>query len=256
MPAPGGESQAVDFRAAPGGGFAFLLAAKRAGVEVVHCCPHGTGPHGDAVRAGLARAGIATLSGPDPRGDTGHCVVLIAPDGERTMVSWPGVESRVPEGATRDAQGGDVVVLSGYALRDASALPDFLDGLPAAALLVFDPTPLIAALGPEAVAAVLARADWVSGNGAEIDALGGVDALSARCPRASGIVVRDGARGARLIARGAPPMTIPSPRVTARDTTGAGDVHVATFAAGLARGLDARAALESANAAAAAHVAR
>ena len=96
VPAPGGESQAVDFRAAPGGGFAFLLAAKRAGVEVVHCCPHGTGPHGDAVRAGLARAGIATLSGPDPRGDTGHCVVLIAPDGERTMVSWPGVESRVP----------------------------------------------------------------------------------------------------------------------------------------------------------------
>ncbi len=256
VPAPGGESQAVEFRAAPGGGFAFLLAVQRAGAEVVHGCPHGTGPNGDTVRASLAQAGIATLSGPDPRGDTGHCVVLIAPDGERTMVSWPGVESRVPEGASGAAQTGDVVVLSGYALRDASALPDFLDGLPPTAILVFDPTPLVAALVPGAVAAVLARADWVSGNAAEIDAMGGVEALLSRCARASGIVVREGARGALLIVRGAPPASIPSPRVTARDTTGAGDVHVATFAAGLVRGLDARAALESANEAAATHVAR
>lgn len=247
MPEAGGERQAVRFRAAPGGGFAFLLAVKRAGAEPVHCCPHGAGPHGDAVRAALAAEGIAAALAPDPRGDTGHCVVLITPDGERTMVSWPGVESRIVAEGLRGVRAGDVVALSGYALRDPSDLGDFLAALPRSATLIFDPTPLSAALPRAGVGAVLARADWVSGNGAEIDALG---------PVAGGVVRREGARGAWLIVRGAEPVHVAAPRVVARDTAGAGDVHVATFAARLALGDEPRAAVEAANAAAAAHVAR
>lgn len=247
MPASGSEVQAKEFRVAPGGGFAFLLAAKRAGADIAHCCPHGVGPNGDAVRAALAGEGIPAVLAPDRRGDTGHCVVLIAPDGERTMVSWPGVESRVTAEALRGARAGDLVVLSGYALRDSSELSGFLAALPADAVLIFDPTPIVAALDLGAVAAVLARADWVSGGRAEIDAL----------PAPAGaVVLRDGAHGVWLIERGAAPVHVPAPRVAARDTTGAGDVHVATFAAGLARGLAPRAAIEAANAAAAAHVAR
>jgi sugar/nucleoside kinase (ribokinase family) len=247
VPAPGGEIQAGAFSTAPGGGFAFLLAAKRAGADAVHCCPHGTGPNGDTVRAALVQEGIPTALAPDPRGDTGHCVVLTAPDGERTMVSWPGVESRVTAEGLRGARPGDAVVLSGYALRDSSDLPDFLAALPADTILIFDPTPIVASLARGAVDAVLARADWVSGNKAEIDALPTL---------AGGVISRDGAQGAWLIERGAAPLHVPAPRVEARDTTGAGDVHVATFAAGLVRGLAARAALEAANAASAAHVAR
>lgn len=247
MPAAGGEVEAAGFRAAPGGGFAFLLAAKRAGADVVHCCPHGVGPNGDAVRAALAKEGIPAALDPDPRGDTGHCVVLIAPDGERTMVSWPGVESRVTAEALRGVRAGDVVVLSGYALRDATELPGFLAALPADAALIFDPTPIVGSLDLSAVDAVLARADWVSGNRREIDALP---------PPAGGAVLRDGADGAWLIERGAAPLHVPAPRVAARDTTGAGDVHVATFAALLAMGTMPRAALEAANAAAADHVAK
>lgn len=246
VPAAGGEVQARDFRSAPGGGFAFLRAAKRAGAEVVHCCPHGCGPHGDAVRAALAQEGIPTALGPDPRGDTGHCAVLIAPDGERTMISWPGVESRVTADGLDGARAGDVVVLSGYGLREAAALPAFLAALPDGAVLIFDPTPIVASLPPAAIDAVLARADWVSGNRAEIDMLP---------VRAGGTVLRDGAAGAWLTERGAAPVHVPAPRVTARDTTGAGDVHVATFAAGLAAGWTPRACVEAANAAAAAHVA-
>ncbi|MCM0020151.1 MAG: PfkB family carbohydrate kinase [Tagaea sp.] len=246
MPESGGEVQATRFHAAPGGGFAFLRAGRRAGADIVHCCPHGTGPNGDVVRAALARENIPAALEPDPRGDTGHCVVLIAPDGERTLVSVPGVESRVAAGALGGARAGDVAVLSGYALRDARELPGFLAALPAAAVLVFDPTPLVAALARDAVDAVLARADWVSGNRAEIDAL--------PAP-AGGVVLRDGANGAWLIEQGHAPVRFLAPRVTPRDTTGAGDVHVATFAALLAQGAGASTALEAANAAAAAHVA-
>lgn len=247
MPDAGGEIQAARFRVSPGGGFAFLRAAKRAGAEAVHCCPHGTGPHGGAVRAALAREGIAAALPPDPRGDTGHCVVLITPEGERTMVSWPGVESRIAAEALRGARAGDVVALSGYALRDPSELREFLAALPRTATLIFDPTPLATSLPRAAVEAVLARADWVSGNRAEIDALP---------PFAGGIVRREGARGAWLIERGAEPLHLPAPHVAARDTAGAGDVHVAVFAAGLALGRSPRDAVQAANEAAAAHVAR
>jgi sugar/nucleoside kinase (ribokinase family) len=246
VPVSGGEVQAVQYRAAPGGGFAFLRASRRAGAAIVHCCPHGTGPNGDVVRAALAREAIPAALPPDPRGDTGHCVVLIAPDGERTLVSVPGVESRVAAAALHGAQAGDVVVLSGYALRDAAELPAFIAALPRGATLIFDPTPLVATLARDAVDAVLGRADWVSGNRAEIEALP---------VRSAGVVLRDGANGAWLIEPGMEPLHVPAPRVVARDTTGAGDVHVGTFAAGLAQGLGARAALEAANAAAAAHVA-
>ncbi len=246
MPAPGRESQSASFAAVPGGGFAFLLAAGRAGAAAIHCCPHGTGPNGDAVRAALAEARIPAALPPDPRGDTGHCVVLITPDGERTMVSWPGVESRVAAAALRDACAGDVVVLSGYALREAAELGDFLAAVPAGAVLVFDPAPIVAALPRETIAAVLARADWVSGNRAEIEALPA---------RTGGTILRDGAAGAWLLERGCAPVHVAAPAVIARDTTGAGDVHVATFAAKLALGAAPRDALEAANRAAAAHVA-
>jgi sugar/nucleoside kinase (ribokinase family) len=173
-------------------------------------------------------------------------VVLIAPGGERTMVSWPGVESRVAAAALRAARPGDVAVLSGYALRDPAELAALLEALPG--ILIFDPSPLAPSLPREALDAVLARADWVSGTRAEIAALPARDG--------GGVILRDGAGGAWLSAGKAAPVHVPAPRVAARDTTGAGDVHVATFAAGLAKGADPRAAVEAANAAAAAHVSR
>ena len=52
-------------------------------------------------------------------------------------------------------------------------------------------------------------------------------------------VVTGGSRGCQVSLAGGPPMTIDAPRVTAVDTTGAGDVLVGTFVAQWLRAGDA-----------------
>jgi sugar/nucleoside kinase (ribokinase family) len=68
-------------------------------------------------------------------------------------------------------------------------------------------------------------------------------------------VVRAGAAGCVVAPPGAEPVAVPGFAVTAVDTTGAGDTHVGTFIAALARGLDPVEACRWANAAAASVVA-
>src|SRR5205807_572785 len=56
---------------------------------------HGTGPYGTRIRLDLEREDIATLLAPSEEGDSGFCIVLVEPDGERTFITSPGVESRI-----------------------------------------------------------------------------------------------------------------------------------------------------------------
>jgi ribokinase len=90
-------------------------------------------------------------------------------------------------------------------------------------------------------AAVVDQVDWLIANESEFALLFGADpdpseiaaaAATSRC----GVVVTLGAAGARVAAPGEPTNAVPSPSVTAVDTTGAGDAFVATFAVALAAG--------------------
>ncbi|GAA3556110.1 carbohydrate kinase family protein [Microlunatus spumicola] len=272
VPAAGGDVLASDASVTTGGGFNVLAAARRQGLAVTYLGRHGTGRFGDQARADLAAEGITVGQPVSTEGDTGFCVGLVDADAERTYATHTGVEG----GLTRAHLDGlalepdDALWLSGYDLAypHGPLVVPWFAGLPAHHRTFFDPGPVVAGLDPAMLKAVLGRADWVSLNVAEARTLTGCpDAgSSARhwsralpLPRA-GVVVRDGAAGCWVVEADRPAevrhVPVPLGPVTARDTSGAGDCHLGTFAAALARGEEPTAAARWANAAAALSVQR
>lgn len=264
LPERGGDVIADDLGPAAGGGINALVAAARLGLPTVHAGRHGTGPHGALVRDALRHNGIDCLLPATPGRDTGWCLALVEPSGERTFVTAPGAESA--QDATSLAaivlRPGDAVYLSGYDLvypDAAPALTTWLAALAPAAdggpWVVFDPGPLVGQIAGQSLRSVVARADLVSVSAAELVAL---EALPA--PRR--LVVRRGAAGAELRSAdpGAAVDVVASPGVVPPgpviDTNGAGDTHLGALLAARAAGLDWTAALGLANRAAAFSITR
>ncbi|MFD1721097.1 PfkB family carbohydrate kinase [Amnibacterium endophyticum] len=247
-----------------GGGFRAVVAAAVEGVPAVYAGRIGSGPFGALVRAALDAHGIEVPLPAVPGMDTGHVLTMVEPDGERTFATVPGAESAAPALEGLRWASGDHLHVHGYGLvapGRAAAVVDAVVALPQDAVVLLDPGPFGADAPAEALARLLPRLDWWSGNEAEARAATGLgqpaDAARLLAGTARrGAVVRLGAAGCLLALRGAPVEHLPAPAVRAVDTNGAGDVHVGTFLARLALQDDARTAAIRANAAAAAHVAR
>lgn len=261
VPERGADTLARDFTQTIGGGFAVIAAAARLGMPTALAGVLGEDPIADAARRALREEGTEMLF-PEPRaGSSGVCLVLVDGDGERTMVTVQGVESRVQsEDFDAVAVGpGDVIYINGYELLypHATGLINWLDRV-RPDHLVFDPGPLIATIDPEALEAVLRATRWLSLNAAEAATLTGEDdpaaaarAALTRIAPSGGVVVRDGGEGCVVVARGSEPREVPALPAEVIDTTGAGDTHVGAFIAAMARGLDPVEACRWANAAAA-----
>ncbi|MDT0318620.1 PfkB family carbohydrate kinase [Streptomyces millisiae] len=270
LPERGGDVVGSRTELTAGGGFNTLVAARRLGTPAVFAGPHGTGPHGDLVRAALAAEGVETLLPVRVDGDTGFTVALVDGGGERTFVTSFGVEARLaePEAAAVAAEirPGDLVQLSGYALALPAVGPllaRLATGLPAGVTLCLDPAPLVADIPPAVLEPVLARADWLSANAREARLMTGHEdpaaaaaALRARLAPGAGAVLRAGGAGCWLALPGAEPRHVPGFPVHAVDTNGAGDAHVGAFLARLAQGETPATAARTANAAAAYAVTR
>ena len=128
--------------------------------------------------------------------------------------------------------------------------------------MVFDPGPLADQIPAAALAAVLARTDWLTCNAREAallsgrrDPVGAARALAAAPPR-RGVIVRTGPGGCLLSQDGGEPAAVPGFAVHAIDANGAGDTHAGVFIAALAGGLSPAQAARRANAAAALAVTR
>jgi ribokinase len=78
----------------------------------------GADERGRAAEADLRAAGVETLLAVDPSASTGTCVVLVGPDGERSMVPDPGANDRLGEGDVPLAlfASGGHLHLTGYSL--------------------------------------------------------------------------------------------------------------------------------------------
>jgi sugar/nucleoside kinase (ribokinase family) len=246
-----------------GGGFNILAAAARNGLPSVFAGRHGCGPFGSIIREELAREGIGTLLPLTNEGDSGFCIVLVEPDGERTFVTSPGVESRGERSlADIRVEASDAVFVSGYDLgypELGPAIARWLADIPSSILLVVDPGPLVGAIPQEILDAVLPRIDVLTLNRREAGILvGGSDIgpigerVLPRMKTGGLVVIRDGAAGC-VIEGGSLPsaVSIPAPRVQMIDSTGAGDAHTGVLIAALAKGLDPVSAAQRANAAAA-----
>ena len=265
LPPRGGDVVATGSRAQAGGGFNLAAAVARQQVRCVYGAPHGTGRNGEVIRAALAGEGITVAGPPRTDGDSGFCLVLVEPDGERTFVTAPGVEGGLTRAdlARIRPRTGDAVSVSGYDLLypgTGPVLAAWLTGLPAGVVVVLDPGPLIRDIPADRLRPVLARADLLTVNRREAAALGGAPEPGVALPGAAAgmVVVRDGPDG--CVATGGPlgdrVVVRPAPRVVAVDTTGAGDAHTGVLLAGLLTGVGPDAALATANRAAAIAVTR
>jgi sugar/nucleoside kinase (ribokinase family) len=251
-PERGGDVLADRTDVTPGGGFVVLSAARRLGLPARLAGRVGRGAFGDRVMAALADLDVEVLL-PRPPGDTGFCVGLVEPDGERTFVTSPGAESTLDEDELERVDIGpdDAVYISGYDLcypetgpLAATWLARLRDGL-----VVLDPGPLAAEIPDAVLETVLPRTNLLTLNAREVGLLGG-DLLDRLAPEAV-LVVRDGARGCTVHRRGRPAERLPAPSVRAVDTTGAGDTHTGALLAELARTGDPVAAARTATLAAA-----
>jgi sugar/nucleoside kinase (ribokinase family) len=178
----------------------------------------------------LADVALAGLEGVDLRvaraGRTGVCVVLVGPDGERTMLPDAGANDELDELPPDLFAPGNVLYLSGYTLlRDGSrraarvALARARDSGMAIALDAASAAPLRAA--PD-FASWAGPVDVLLANEDEIAVLGSFEARET--------VVKRGAAGATW-SDGSRTVDAPAEPAEVVDTTGAGDAFAAGFLA-------------------------
>jgi ribokinase len=213
----------------------------------------GNDPFGDDAVSALRAAGVRTRVAVDRQLPTGVCLVLVGPDGERTMIPSAGANGAL---AAADLAGlvgaGDQLHLSGYSLLHegsraaarsllgqaravgagisvdaASAAPirsagaaAFLGWLPAGTLLIANADELAALT--------------TSGDPAELPA------------RGLTVVIKDGPDGARIAdERGV--RRIATTPVPVLDSTGAGDAFAAGLLAAIRAGADLATAVREGN---------
>jgi len=248
LPEPGSEALVHGLTLSAGGGMNAMVAAKRAGMAVAYGGRLGRGPLARMVAQALQEHEITALSAAKGARDQGMCTVLVDDAGERSFVAVEGADGWVSpvDLVSLPLLPDDWLLLSGYGLYyDGSrmALTGWLGTLPLGVRLVFDPTPIVDRLDPAALAAARRVALWISANRAEAQVMTGAQApgaaatlLAADRPTGGGAVVRTGENGAWLARAGGQAVHIRPFAVRPVDTNGAGDVHIGTFIAALARG--------------------
>jgi sugar/nucleoside kinase (ribokinase family) len=256
-----------------GGAVTVLVAAARFGAACVHAGAHGTGPHGDLVRAALDSEGIAVSAPAVAALDTGICVVMVEPSAERTFVTTLGAEREisVESLATSAPRAGDLVCVTGFSLaldRTRDPLLAWLPTLDPGVVVVLDPGAAFAELPTDVRAAMLEVTDVWSSNAEEAEGLlraAGrpvpddlADLTTAVAPLLRGdavAIVRDGPEGCAVHV-GGETTDVPGFPQKPLDTNGAGDTHTGALLAEVAAGTPWVEGCRRANAAAAIKVTR
>ena len=253
LPPRGGDVLARPVADEPGGAFNIASAAARLGLPTWYAGPHGIGPRGDQLRAALGREGVTVATPPSADQDTGYCLTFVDGDGERTFVTVGGADTAMAADVLAAVEVGaaDAVYVTGYDLAypvSAAPLVGRINDLPATALLVVDPGPLIADIERDIWSRVARRIDLLSWSDREESLLPGLRTML----RQDAVVVRRaGADDVRLELPEREPLTVATHPVDPVDTNGAGDVHVAALLAALHGGLTWEDAVAMANLAAA-----
>jgi len=277
LPAPGGDVWASDEGMHVGGGFNALVAARRMGAQAVSLSPIGHGPYSLLIQQALQLAEI-TDAGPRIDGiDNGFCIAFTDQSGERTFISTRGAETRAPASAWADftatMRPGDVLYIDGYLMdhpANRQAAQAALEALPEGVQVILDVSPVIGIpqglpardvivsmnhreaqqiINQSAERALEQGQSQRCGQAREAGLVASLVASLLGCP----VVVRAGAEGAYFARPAASANTgadvtyIPTPRVAAIDTNGAGDAHSGVLAAALAQAIPLERALLLAN---------
>jgi ribokinase len=215
------------------------VAARRLGAEVRFMGCVGDDAAGAAIRAGLAAEGI-DVSGlfSIPEAASGTALIVVDPDGRNQIAVAPGANHRLRVemvAARRDHLAWPDVVVCPLELPPPTVVWTLREARARGALTVFNPAP-VQPLPDE----VWSSVDYLTPNEGEAERLSGMREAEAAAAalRARGVgtvVVTLGAEGA-VAYGGAAPLRIPTPAVSAVDTTGAGDAFNGALAVALGEG--------------------
>jgi sugar/nucleoside kinase (ribokinase family) len=236
---------------------------------------------GRAGRLELESLGVHCRLAVDPRRPSGTCVVLVGPDGERTMVPDTGANAGLTPQDLPDELfvTGAHLHLSGYTLMVDGSRMAALSALDRARLRGMTTSVDVASAGPLADTGAARFLSWVAGvglllaNAWEAAYLAGLptpspdadpaDALAAAAVAAGTLnaqvgltVVKLGALGALLVDPNGATVHAPAEQVDVVDTTGAGDAFAAGFLPAWLDGAEPLLCLERGNRAASRVVAR
>lgn len=247
-----------ELRYFPGGkGANQAVAAARAGAGVRMLGAVGADAFGGELIDFLRSSGVGVDDVVTRDGASGTALIVVADDGENTIVVVPGANGTVDEGAVTGAkvEAGDVL-LSQYEIPLDSVAAFFTAGRDAGTTCILNPAPacptppglleLVDVLILNETELALLAGVEIDGGSSRGEIVEAIEALGL-----SGVVIATlGARGAIAVV-GDRQIDVAGHDVAAVDTTGAGDCFVGSFAAQLAAGETINAALEYANAAAA-----
>jgi ribokinase len=238
--APGSDTPAAI--AVLGGGAAANVAAwlVAAGASATFVGRVGDDALGRRAIDDLGAAGVDVRVELDPHRPTGTCIVLVDPDGERTMVPSAGANA-APGSLPALPATADWLYVSGYALLGAGSRPfaraaldrarDLgwsiaVDAASAPPLRVVGPEVFLGWLGPDVL--LFANADEALVLTGLADPAAAAQALAVGCGHA---VVKRGAAGA-VWSDGSGVRSVSAATTTVVDSTGAGDAFAAGFLAG------------------------
>jgi ribokinase len=213
----------------------------------------GADERGRAAEAELRAAGVETRLSVDADASTGSCVVLVGPDGERSMVPDPGANDRLGTGDVPDslfAAGGHLHLTAYSLVRDgsrAAARAAIAEAAAAGMGVSVDPSS-VALLSPRfldelgEVGLLLPNAEEAVVLGGEEDPERAALALARRVPE---VVVTLGADGALWTDGAALTRVAAAEPGATLDTTGAGDAFAAGFLFARLSGADPEGALRA-----------
>lgn len=235
------------------------IALKRLGITAQNALPVGHGVWADIIRNAMAKQDLHSAVEADT-GDNGWCLALVEPDGERTFMSFSGVENQwqQPWLDALDVTPASLVYLSGYQLASpcGELLTTWLEGLHNVTAFI-DFGPRIADIPDSLMARIMACQPIVSLNRQEAEIAAerfGMDpeSLGGQWQKrfASALIVRHDKDGAGFF-NGDDSGYVPAFPATVVDTIGAGDSHAGGTLAGLAAGWSLADAVQLGNAVAA-----
>ncbi|MGI5035939.1 ribokinase [Streptomyces sp. JAC128] len=236
-PGPGETVLGTDLVVHPGGkGANQAVAAARLGARTALLARVGDDAHGRLLRASQQEAGVDTgglLVGGAP---TGVALITVDPSGDNSIVVSPGANARLTPDDVRAA--GPLFALARVVSVQLEipldTVAETARALGPGARLVLNPSPpaplpdeVLAACDPLVVNEHEARS--ILGDGAGDTPEAWARGLTALGPRS--VVITLGAEGALVSdSRTGEAVRVPSPRVAALDTTGAGDAFTAALA--------------------------
>lgn len=222
------------------------VALRRLGIDASNALPLGQGVWADIIRSRMAKEGIRSLID-NAEGDNGWCLALVEPDGERTFMSFSGVENQWNADwlAQLCMPRQSLVYLSGYQLTSpcGELLVQWLENLEDVTPFI-DFGPRIGDIPEALMARIMACRPLVSLNRQEAEIAAERFGLSPDVENfgaewlarfATPVVVRHDKDGAWYF-DGQTSGCVPAFSTAVVDTIGAGDSHAGGMLAGLASG--------------------